>query len=148
MRRLLYTSFTFGIIGVFSGVYYREFSKAFEMFDRSATQLPLVHTHFLVLGFIVLLILAAFEQLFSLSHNVPKLFGWFYWLWTLGVVITGGMMLVKGTLAIQGLDDSSPALAGIAGLGHVILTAGLIVLLFLLRKGISTGSNTPKTLAD
>ncbi|HEY4576385.1 MAG TPA: DUF2871 family protein, partial [Yaniella sp.] len=59
MHRLLYTSFVFALIGVFSGVYYREFTKAFEMFDRSATQLPLVHTHFLVLGFIVLLIVSA-----------------------------------------------------------------------------------------
>lgn len=145
MHRLLSTSFVFAFIGVFSGLYYREFTKAFEMFDRSATQLPLVHTHFLVLGFIVLLIVSAFEQLFDLRHHAPKLFGWFYWLWTIGVVITGGMMLVKGTIAIQGLDDSSPALAGIAGLGHMTLTAGLIVLFLLLRKGLTANSTNSIT---
>lgn len=142
MRRLLYTSFTFAILGVLSGLYYREFSKAYEMFDRSATQLPLVHTHFLVLGFIVLLIVFTLEKVFRLSHIAPKLSGWFYWIWTVGVVVSGGMMVVKGTMAIQGLDDSSPALAGIAGLGHILLTVGLILLFLLIRKGLNADNQT------
>src|SRR5699024_12661067 len=40
----IYTSFVFAFLGVASGLYYRELTKAYDLFDRSATQLPLVHT--------------------------------------------------------------------------------------------------------
>lgn len=153
MLRLLYTSFTFAVLGVLSGLYYRELSKAHDMFDRAATQLPLVHTHFLVLGFIVLLLVLALERLFHLSDTAPRLNTWFYWLWIVGVAITGGMMLVKGTMAMRGLDVSSPAISGIAGLGHMLLTAGVIVLFFLIRKGVTTATpfrelNSTSTVAQ
>lgn len=136
MLRLLYTSFTFAILGVISGVYYREFTKAHDLFDRSATQLPLVHAHFLVLGFVTLLAIMALERLLRMSDVAPRLNTWFYWLWTTGVSITGAMMIVKGTMAVRGLDVSSPALSGIAGLGHTILTAGVIVLFVLIRRSV------------
>jgi len=135
--RLFYTSFVFAFLGVASGLYYRELTKAYDLFDRSATQLPLVHTHFLVLGFIALLIVLALERLLHLTSAAPRLAGWFYWIWTSGVALTGGMMLVKGTIAVGGADASSPALAGLAGLGHMLLTAGLVLLFFLLRAGIA-----------
>ncbi|WP_417221165.1 DUF2871 domain-containing protein [Arthrobacter sp.] len=136
MLRLLYTSFTFAIVGVFSGLFYRELTKAHDFTDRSATQLPLVHTHFLVLGFMVLLIVMVLERVFHLSAAAPKLNTWFYWIWTIGVLVTGGMMLVKGTLAVLGSDASSPALAGIAGMGHMLLTAGIVLLFLALRKAV------------
>lgn len=136
MLRLLYTSFTFAVVGVFSGLFYRELTKAHDFTDRSATQLPLVHTHFLVLGFMVLLIVMVLERVFHLSAAAPKLNTWFYWIWTIGVLVTGGMMLVKGTLAVLGSDASSPALAGIAGMGHMLLTAGIVLLFLALRKAV------------
>ena len=137
MFRLFYTSFVFAFLGAASGLYYRELTKAYDLFDRSATQLPLVHTHFLVLGFIALLIVLALEKLLHLTRVAPRLAGWFYWIWTRGVALTGAMMLVKGTIAVRGADASSPALAGVAGLGHMLLTAGLVLLFFLLRAGIA-----------
>lgn len=136
MLRLLHTSFGFAIAGVFSGLFYRELTKAHDATDRSATQLPLVHTHFLVLGFMVLLTVLALERLFRLSDTAPRLFAWYHGIWTAGVAVTGGMMLVKGTMAMLGNDVSSPALSGIAGLGHMLLTAGVVLLFLLVRKGI------------
>lgn len=140
MLRLLYTSFTFAIVGVFSGLFYRELTKAHDVTDRSATQLPLVHTHFLVLGFMVLLIVIVLERAFHLSEAAPNLNTWFYWTWTIGVLVTGGMMLVKGTMTVLGADASSPALAGVAGLGHLLLTAGIVLLFLALRKGVVAGA--------
>lgn len=140
MLRLLYTSFTFAIVGVFSGLFYRELTKAHDFTDRSATQLPLVHTHFLVLGFMVLLIVMVLERVFHLSEAAPKLNTWFYWTWTIGVLVTGGMMLVKGTLTVLGADASSPALSGIAGLGHILLTAGIVLLFLALRQAVVVGA--------
>ncbi|GAA1890886.1 DUF2871 domain-containing protein [Paeniglutamicibacter psychrophenolicus] len=136
MMRLLYTAFAFGITGVLSGLYYRELTKANDFMDRSASQLPLVHTHLLVLGFVFLLIVLALEKIFGISAAAPRAFTWFYWLWTVGVAVTGGMMLVKGTLVVLGTDASSAAFAGIAGLGHISLTVAVVVLFVSLRTAL------------
>lgn len=147
MLRLLYTSFTFAIVGVLSGLFYRELTKAHDFTDRSATQLPLVHTHFLVLGFLVLLIVMVLEKVFNVSTAAPRLATWFYWIWTVGVLVTGGMMLVKGTMTVLGADASSPALAGIAGMGHMLLTAGIVLLFLALRKAVASGATVQRASA-
>lgn len=136
MMRLLYTAFAFGITGVLSGLYYRELTKTHGFFDRSASQLPLVHTHLLVLGFVFLLIVMALERIFNISAAAPRAFSWFYWFWTAGVAITGGMMLVTGTMVVLGADAGSAALAGIAGLGHIALTVAVVLLLVALRAAV------------
>lgn len=138
MLRLFYTSFIFGIAGILSGLYYRELTKAHGFEDRSASQLGLVHSHFLVLGFVILLLVLVLDKLFSLSTAAPRLSGWFFWTWTLGVAITGVMMLVKGTLVVVGADADSAALAGIAGLGHIALTAGFVLLFLTVRRALLT----------
>ena len=136
MMRLLYTAFAFGITGVLSGLYYRELTKAHDFHDRSASQLPLVHTHLLVLGFIFLLVVMALEKILGISAAAPRAFAWFYWFWTVGVAITGGMMLVTGTMVVLGSDGSSAALAGISGLGHIALTVALVLLFVALRAAV------------
>ncbi|GAA4381585.1 DUF2871 domain-containing protein [Paeniglutamicibacter cryotolerans] len=140
MLRLFYTSFSFGIVGILSGLYYRELTKAHHFTDRSASQLGLVHSHFLVLGFVILLLVLALEKLFSLSGVAPKLFNWFFWTWTIGVAITGGMMAVKGSLVVVGADAGSAALSGIAGLGHICLTAGFVLLFLAVRRALVAGN--------
>lgn len=141
MMRLMYTAFAFGTTGVLSGLYYRELTKLNDFGDRSASQLPLVHTHLLVLGFVFLLIVLTLEKLFAISAAAPRAFTWFYWLWALGVAVTGGMMLVKGTLVVLGADASSAALAGVAGLGHMSLTAAVIALFVALRAALKKVEN-------
>ncbi|MBV1779468.1 DUF2871 domain-containing protein [Paeniglutamicibacter sp. ABSL32-1] len=142
MMRLMYTAFVFGITGVLSGLYYRELTKINDLADRSASQLPLVHTHLLVLGFVFLLIVLALERLFAISAAAPRAFACFYWLWTVGVAVTGSMMLIKGTLVVVGKDASSAAFAGIAGLGHISLTAAVIVLFVALRAALKTAESS------
>ena len=61
-------------IGVLSGLFYREYTKG-KSFD-GFTQLSVVHTHLLTLGFIVLLLVLILEKLFALSAS--RLFGWFF----------------------------------------------------------------------
>lgn len=146
MLRLFYTAFGFGIIGILSGLYYRELTKAHDFTDRSASQLGLVHSHFLVLGFVILLLVLALEKLFSISAAAPKLYTWFFWTWSAGVAITGGMMMVKGSLVVMGADASSAALDGIAGLGHISLTAGFVLLFLAVRKALVSGTGVaPRT---
>ena len=69
MRRLYYASFAYLVAGVLSGLFYREFTKLNDFPEGGSTQLGLVHTHLLTLGFIVLLIVLVLEKLFTLSRS-------------------------------------------------------------------------------
>lgn len=134
MTRLFYAAFAYMFAGVASGLFYREFTKANEFAEGAFTQLGLVHTHLLTLGFIVLLIVLVLEKVFALSRT-PKLFAWFFWLYNAGVILTAAMMVWHGSLTV--LDEpSTKMIAGIAGLGHILLTAALLVFFFMLRKAV------------
>ena len=131
MKKLFYASFTYMVIGVLSGVFYREFTKSNDFTGQ--TQLGLVHTHLLTLGFIVLLIVLILEKLFALSEST--LFTWFFWLYNAGLIVTSAMMVVHGMMTVLG-EESSSATAGIAGMGHMLLAAGMVLLFLALRTRI------------
>ena len=75
-----------------------------------------------LVGFLVLLIVLALEKLFTLSSS--KLFGWFFWLYNAGVILTSAMLIWHGSLTVLGIE-STAMIAGIAGLGHMLLTRWL-----------------------
>ncbi|MDS0966517.1 DUF2871 domain-containing protein [Staphylococcus capitis] len=134
MRRLLYSFLFYMIIGLLSGFYYRELTKAHHF--TGDTQLALVHTHTLILGMFMFLLLLPLEKVFKLSSYY--LFNWFFIVYHLGVIVTIGMMTYKGTLQVIGAKYSLEALAGFAGIGHTGMLAGLLLLFFLLRQAIIT----------
>lgn len=131
MRRLFSAAFAYMLVGVASGLFYREFTKINDFPEGESTQLGLVHTHLLVLGFVVLLIVLLLEKAFTLSES--RLFGWFFWLYNAGLVLTTAMMIWHGSLTVLGQEPSG-MIAGIAGLGHILLSAGMILLFLALRK--------------
>jgi len=131
MRRLFSAAFAYMLVGVASGLFYREFTKINDFPEGESTQLGLVHTHLLLLGFVVLLIVLLLEKAFTLSES--RLFGWFFWLYNAGLVLTTAMMIWHGSLTVLG-QESSGMIAGIAGLGHILLSAGMILLFLALRK--------------
>lgn len=131
MYKLFYAAFIYMALGVASGLFYREFTKANDFTDAQFTQLSVVHTHLLVLGFVVLLIVLILEKLFALSQS--KLFAWFFWIYNLGLILTAAMLTVHGMQQVAGVE-SSKAIAGIAGTGHMLLTAGMILLFLALRR--------------
>ena len=57
LRSLYYAAFGYLIAGLIAGLFYREFTKAHDFSDSTFTQLAVVHTHLLTLGFVVLLIM-------------------------------------------------------------------------------------------
>ena len=134
MRRLLYSFLFYMIIGLLSGFYYRELTKAHHF--TGDTQLALVHTHTLILGMFMFLLLLPLEKVFKLSSYY--LFNWFFIVYHLGVIVTIGMMTYKGTLQVIGAKYSPEALAGFAGIGHTGMLAGLLLLFFSLRQAIIT----------
>ncbi|OJU41262.1 MAG: hypothetical protein BGN97_16140 [Microbacterium sp. 69-10] len=140
MKRLVNAAFAYMLAGVASGLFYREFTKANDFTDATFTQLSVVHTHLLTLGFIVLLIVLVIEKVFAISRS-PRLFAWFLWLYNAGVILTAGMMTWHGILTVLG-QESSAMIAGIAGLGHILITAGLIVFFIALRRAVAADAGT------
>lgn len=130
MRRLFTAAFASMLLGVLSGLFYREFTKANDFPEGEFTQLGLVHTHLLVLGFVVLLIVLLLEKAFALTES--KLFGWFFWTYISGLVLTSAMMVWHGILTVVG-EQSTAMISGIAGLGHILLSAGMVFLFLALR---------------
>lgn len=59
MKRLMNVSIVYGVLGLIGGVFYREFSKlnGFTGF----TTLSVVHTHYLILGISMILVLFQLE---------------------------------------------------------------------------------------
>ena len=141
MKKIFNAAFTYMIIGVLAGLFYREFTKANDFPEGEFTQLGVVHTHLLTLGFIVLLIVLALDKVFGLSGT--KLFSWFFWLYNVGVILTASMMVWHGSLTVLG-EESNAMIAGIAGLGHIALSVSLVLFFLALRKKVVVG----KAVAD
>lgn len=115
------------------GVFYREFTK-FNGFT-GVTALGKVHTHLFLLGMLTFMIIALFA-----AHNdlgKIKTFRAFMWTYNIGVPLTAAMLLVRGIPQVLGINLSAAASAsvsGIAGIGHILTVAGIILLLLPLRK--------------
>lgn len=133
MRSLFIAATTYMAAGLAGGLFYREFTKLNGFPEGSATQLSGVHTHLLALGTLVMLIALALDKLWGISQD--RRFGWFFWLYNAGVVVTAAMMTVHGMLTVLG-QPSSAAIAGIAGLGHMLITAGFIMLFLILGAAL------------
>ena len=134
LHHLLVSAFVYGGLALASGLFFREFTKLNDFPEGDFTQLGLAHTHLFSLGFFPFLILLGLERVFRLSA-APRLFAWFLWLYHAGIVITADMLILHGSLTVLGIA-SSPMISGIAGLGHIALTAAIIVLFFLIRAAI------------
>ncbi len=136
-------------IGLAGGLAYRELTRSTGF--SGFTQLAVVHTHTLVLGTLVGLLLLGLERLYRLGED--RRFGWFVWIWNIGLVLTAGGMTVKGTLQVLGSASAeSAALAGVSGLGHVLLTVGFVLVFLVLGRRIrdlqAVESGTESAFAD
>lgn len=134
MRKLINIAFAYMLVGVASGLFFREFTKMNDFPEGGWTQLSVVHTHLLVLGFIVTLLVLLLEKAFNISSH-RKLYAWFMGTYHAGVIITAGMQLTHGMLTVLDIE-SSAMISGIAGLGHMALTAGMILLFIMLRRSV------------
>lgn len=133
MKKLYYAALSYAVLGLVSGLFFREYTKAHD-FD-GVTQLAVLHTHLLALGMLAMLLVLALEKLFMLSKT--KWFNLFFWHYNGGLLLTVVMMVVIGVRDVAG-QASTPMLDGIAGLGHIILTAGIVFLFVALGKRLET----------
>lgn len=133
MKKCINISLIYAVAAMVGGVFYREFTK-FNGFT-GATALGKVHVHLFVLGMAVFLITALFADRRDLSRL--RTYRAFLVIYNIGVPLTAVMLLVRGVTQVLGLSLSSgasAAISGIAGIGHILTGAGIILLLITLKK--------------
>ncbi len=140
MNTLLYRcAAIWTVIGLVSGLGYRELTRAQGWEGR--TQLAVVHTHTLVLGTIFFLLLLALNEVFRLEEERNFRIG--VGALNVGLAITTTMLAVKGSLQVLGNSAAdSPAISGISGLGHITLTAAFLLLFMAIGARVRSGRGT------
>ncbi|MFX3617170.1 MAG: DUF2871 domain-containing protein [Sporolactobacillus sp.] len=129
MKKIYRASLIYMIVGLLSGIYERELTKAMHFNGNS--MLGILHTHLLMLGMFFFLLLIVMEKSLQLTGN--KLFSTFFWIYNVGVIWTVLFMAIHGTMTVIGASVG-PAISGLAGMGHIILTAGLILFFIILKE--------------
>ena len=133
MKKYFTLSFIYLILALIGGVFYREFTKAFEFTGK--TTLSIVHVHFFVLGAVLFLIIAILNHLINLEQN--RGFKVFLILYNISLPFIAVMFLTRGITQVLDLS-LSPAInsmiSGIAGVSHFMLGGSLIFLFVLLIK--------------
>lgn len=133
LKKLYWASLIFAILGLAGGLFFREYTKAYGF--SGYTELAVLHTHLLTLGMFGMLIALTLEKVFTLSKT--KWFNLFFWHYVGGLVLTVGMMVVIGMEQVAGREISA-MLAGIAGLGHLILAVAIVFLFVAIHKRLSS----------
>ena len=133
MKKYLNVSLIYALAAMAGGVFYREFTK-FNHFS-GVTALGQVHTHLFLLGMLVYLVIA----LYAAHNDLGKLrsFRAFLWCYNIGVPLTAAMMVARGVPQVLGLtlsNAASASISGIAGIGHILTGAGIVLLLVSLKK--------------
>ena len=133
MKRLMNASIVYGVLGLIGGVFYREFIKLNGF--STYTSLSVVHTHYFMLGMMFFLILALLEMNLHFMNDRTKRYVFFY---HLGLNLTVIMLMIRGVIQVVYLNSLTTALnvviAGIAGIGHLILGISLIMILISIKK--------------
>lgn len=130
MKKLYNAAFSYLIIGLLSGVFAREYSKAQGI--KGSTMLQLVHTHVLILGFVFFLIALGLFKVFHVQET--KSFRAWFVVYNVGLIFTIAIMLWRGLLQVNGTDFNG--LSHMVGLGHVIISIGLVWFMILLKKSV------------
>ena len=142
LNRLFTAAAIWTALGLASGFYWRELTK-FNDFPRTETMLATAHTHALALGTLVLLSVLALAKVFNIKEKSSKLFAT---LWHVGLGLTFGAMVVKGSLQVLEIPLAESAMwAGIGGLGHMVLAGTFVYFFVILRRAIKA-ADAPATV--
>ena len=132
-KRYFNAAIIYAILAMVGGVFYREFTKYLAFTGK--TNLSLVHAHYFVLGMAFFLLLALLEKAFAFSAR-KGVKGWL-------AVYHVGLNLTVLCLILRGLAQATQAtlstglnasLSGMSGIGHILLGAAMLALLFLIRN--------------
>ena len=135
MKKIYYAALMYMLLGLGTGLFFRTYTHANEF--NGHTELAVMHTHLLALGMLFFLIVLGLAKQFNLSGT--KWFNLFFWHYNAGLLLTTAMMFVIGLRDVAGQGEL-PMLNGIAGLGHIILSAGLVFFFVALNKALTIKS--------
>lgn len=135
MKKMINVAFIYSIVAMIAGVFYREFTK-FNGFV-GVTSLGKMHVHLLVLGSLFFLILGLYCDRVKVEDQ--KGFNTAFIAYNVGLCWMVVMMLVRGILQVLNTSLSSginAAISGVAGIGHIILGVGLVLIFLKLKKAV------------
>ncbi|MDP9801536.1 hypothetical protein J2S49_001612 [Arcanobacterium wilhelmae] len=124
MKKIWIAACVYAALGLFAGLLYRTLMHSMDVIPK--TQLATLHTHLLSLGMIVMLVVLALDAVFHISNT--RAFKGFFHGYNTGLALTAGVMLWQGIVQLGG-HKAGAAAAGIAGLGHIAITVGIVFLL-------------------
>ena len=139
MKRYMNSALLYAILAMAGGVFYREFTK-FNRFT-SKTILSVVHTHYFLLGMVFFLLLLVLEK--NLSFTGVKT-GRVLLTYHIGLNLTAVMLVVRGVTQVMGAELSrgaDAAISGMAGIGHILLGSGLVLLLLQIRRSVAASQS-------
>lgn len=134
MKKYIKYALIFLALGIACGVFFREFSKAYGVVNEYTT-LGVTHVHFLVLGVAFVLLIGLVTE--KLGKGESKLLRIAFPVYASGTLGTGIMLVVRGIFDVLSksplIDYATPsgangAIAGVAGIFHAVLGAGLIMI--------------------
>lgn len=134
IEKYLKVSFFYAILAMVGGVLYREFTKFNGFYGK--TNLSVIHTHFFILGMFMFLILLLIEKNFHISDDKLIKKTVFY---QIGLNITVLAFMMRGicqTLEMNISKGFDASISGIAGIGHILISVSLIIILIDIRKKI------------
>ena len=116
MKKMINTAFIYMIVGLVGGVFYREFTK-FNGFVGK-TSLGVVHTHFIVMGMVMFLLLACLVKAMpGLIEN--KRFKQFYTVYNIALPFMGAMFIVRGVVQVLAIELAKGPNAAISGKSYL-----------------------------
>lgn len=130
---ILVMAFTFLIMGLGGGVFYREFTKLFNYTDP--THLGKIHVHALVLGFVLLTLIYSLVKKYG-ENNMNSLKKPIY-IYITGLTFTLVNMVLLGIYEVVSSGQNivnQNVLNGISGMGHIILSVGLVWTIIILYR--------------
>ena len=133
-KKYFKTAFIYALFGLFIGAFYREYTRIIGF--KGISTLGLAHTHSLVLGFFLFIILALAAKSFDLKDDKKE--KRFYTTYNFALVLVIGTLIARGFCQIYGLNNSaiSAAISGIAGLGHIAISFAFYFLYAYLKTYI------------
>lgn len=143
MKRYINAAIVYTVLAMLSGVFYREYTKFYDFTDR--TVLGVLHTHYFVLGMVFFLLLLLLEKNFLFTNMKTKRALQIY---QIGLNLTALLLVVRGITQVQETTLSSgmdAAISGMAGIGHILLSVGILLLLIQVKRSIP-GKGTESAL--
>lgn len=134
MKRYANASLLYAVLAMAGGVFYREFTR-FNGYTAK-TALSVVHTHYFLLGMVFFLLLLLLEKSFSFTGAKT---GRILIVYHIGLNLTAAMLVARGiaqALSLTLSPGASAAISGMAGVGHILLGAGMTALLAQIKRGV------------